>query len=210
MTASRSSLLSLALAAVVAVPGFFVSGSALAQDLCADNGALMQGARQAQAERAKEIEKHARDVYGPMAKSPDWVSDANSPLANCVADKFQGFKSGNALFDKYATVAVEAAIDKACAEQRKRISQVTSQGSGYLSRVPGFQNIGSVPINYPVSGGTPTINYDDIIRQIGDKINQPSTPKVPTPTQPSTPSVPGVSKPGDRVGGGVPGVVQIQ
>lgn len=224
MIASRSSVLNLALTAALVVPGVFVSGSAIAQtysdiDLCADNGALMQGARAAQAARAQEIEEHARNVYGPMAQSPDFISNANSPLANCVADRFEGWQSstGNGLFDRVANAAIERAIDQACAEQRRRVSEYTSQATGYLSRIPGYENVGSVAGRLPTGNGT-GLSYDDLIRRIGGGNNIPSIPTVPTNPGGNSgvpgvgnPGVPGVGNPRPRDpnpggGGGVPGV----
>lgn len=172
MIASRPSFLPLALAAALALPGIFLSSQASAQDLCDDNGALMQGARQAQIQRVAEIEQHARNVYGPMANSPSWLSDAQSDLANCIADKFQGWQSstGNGLFDHFANEAIERAIDQACAEQRRRVAQYTSQGKGYLSRIPGYENVGSIQDAFTFVGGSGGMNYGDIMSGIRNAI----------------------------------------
>ena len=197
----------LALAALLAVPGFLVSGQALAQDPCAENGSLMTGAREEQAKRAKEAEEHARNVYGPMAKSLDWLSDANSLLANCVADQYGDWKisTGSAIFDQIANKAKDAAIDKACAEQRKRVAEYTSQASGYLSRIEGYQNIGSQVINFPE--GTGGITYDDLIGDIGGG----QIPQIPgTGGTPGTGGIPGVGggtqPPNQQPPGGIPGI----
>ena len=198
----------LALAALLAVPGFLVSGQALAQDPCAENGSLMTGAREAQAQRAKEAEDHARAVYGPMAKSPDWLSDANSLLANCVADQYGDWKisTGSAIFDQIANKAKDAAIDKICAEQRKRVAEYTSQASGFLSRIEGFQNIGSQVINFPEGMGG--ITYDELIGDIGGGL----IPQIPgTGGTPGTGGIiPGVGggtqPPVQQPSGGIPGI----
>lgn len=213
MNASRIS--TLALATLLAVPGFLVSGAAFAQDPCAENGALMTGARQAQAERAKEIEDHARNVYGPMAKSPEWLSDSQSLLANCVADQYGDWKvsTGSAIFDQIANKAKDAAIDKACAEQRKRVSEYTSEARGYLSRVKGYENIGSQIPDFPT--GTGGLNYDDLIGRIGGG-QTPNIPNIPGPG--SGGNIPGVSNPRPNPGtpnnprnppGGIPGISPI-
>jgi len=190
---NTSRLTSFVLATLLASPVLFVSGSAFAQDPCAEGGAIMTAAKQAQAERAKEIEQHARDVYGPMAKSPDWLSDSNSLLANCVADQYGDWKisTGSALFDQIANKAKDAAIDKACAEQRKRVAEYTSQATGYLSRVKGFEDIGSQGINFPA--GTGGMSYDDLVGSGGSQI----------PQLPGLPGIPGV---GGSTGGIIPGV----
>ena len=171
MIASRPSLLPLVLATVLAVPGFLLSSQASAQDLCDDNGALMQAARQAQVERVKEIEDHARNVFGPMANSPSWLTDAQSALTKCVAEKFEGWQSstGHSLFDQFANEAIERGIDRACAEQRNRVAQYTSQAQGYLSRIPGYEHIGSIQDAF-VFDGSGGMSYTDILRGIRDAI----------------------------------------
>lgn len=216
MNASRIS--TLALATLLAMQGFFISGAAFAQDQdpCAENGALMSAARQAQAERAKEIEDHARNVYGPMAKSPDWLSDSQSLLSNCVADQYGDWKvsTGSAIFDQIANKAKDAAIDKACAEQRKRVAEYTSDARGYLSRIPGYQNIGSQGSSFPSGAGG--MNYDDLIGNIGGGNQTPNIPNIPGPG--SGGNIPGVSNPRPNPSptpiqrnppGGIPGVSPI-
>ena len=160
----------LAIAIVLTLPASLLPSSAVAQDLCDPNGALMQGAKQAQQERVKELEEHARNVYGPMAESPEWISDAESLLANCVADQFGDWKvsSGSSLFNSITNKAKDKAIDKACAEQRKRVAEYAKEAKGYLSRIKGYENIGSQKIQLP--GGVGSISYDDLIGNIGGQI----------------------------------------
>jgi hypothetical protein len=199
----------LALASLLAMPGFLVSGLALAQDPCAEGGALMTAARQAQAERAAEVEQHARDVYGQLAESPDWISGADSPLANCVADQFGDWKisSGSAIFDQIANKAKDKAIDKACAEQRKRVAEYTSQASGYLSKIKGYENIGSQALELPDGLGD-GLTYDDLLDEVGGGTG-PGNGSLPGGTipGPGTGGIPGVSDPTGPGPGGLPGIV---
>lgn len=187
----------------VAISGVFAFNTAIAQDLCSDSGAIMKAAKKSQEERVEEINEHAKNVYRQLAMTPDWLSNANSLLSNCVADKFDDWKiyTGSAIFDSIINKAKDAAIDKACAEQRKRVSEFVAKNNNYISKIRGYEKIGVGMINFPEGSGN--ISYDDLIGKIGGNIGGGNGAMPTLPTFPGTgirPTIPG--NPGNGVNPG--------
>ena len=55
--------------------------------------------------------------------------------------------------------------------------EYTSKASGYLARIPGFENIGSQGLNFPDAVGG--LSYDDLVKEVVGKLPNPPNGGIP-------------------------------